>query len=230
MEFILPQGSFKFNTEAAAFVTACAGGRKPAVKWLQSAAGQSEIYCADKGLEICLDAGLAPQLVCGDADSVDKAYLQKAQEQKIKTVLCNPAKDDTDLQLLLTMLPQKIMLLATGVWGGRFDHLYSNVFSLLNFKLERKTQVIMADEQEAMALLGAGDSVVFTPSVKLEAVSLLPLSDCVVSISGVRWPLQNAPLQMLQSYAISNEQNEKQIEIKCLSGCVGFYVKTADCL
>ena len=162
----LPQGRFVIkNCEECGnnFIVASAGGRKPDLNWFKAAAAGKKVYCADKGIEICLDAGMKPELLCGDADSAGKDYLQRAQQQNIKTVQFNPAKDDTDLQLLLTMLPQKAPLLITGIWGGRFDHLYSNVFSLLAYKQKSGVPVIMADEAEVQLLQlppshAAGDS------------------------------------------------------------------------
>ena len=103
----LPQGMFVIkNCKECGndFIVASAGGRKPDLNWFKAAAAGKKVYCADKGIEICLDAGIKPELLCGDADSAGKDYLQRAQQQDIKTVQFNPAKDDTDLQLLLTML------------------------------------------------------------------------------------------------------------------------------
>lgn len=138
LNLTLPQGNFilKNSAEKEDFVIAAAGGRKPELSWFKKAACGRKIYCADRGIEICFDAGFKPELLCGDADSAATAYLQKAQDEKIKALLFNPAKDDTDLQLLLNNLPLKSNLLITGIWGGRFDHLHSNVFSLCSYKKE----------------------------------------------------------------------------------------------
>lgn len=136
LNLTLPQGNFilKNSAEKEYFVIAAAGGRKPELSWFKKAACGRKIYCADRGIEICFDAGFKPELLCGDADSAAPAYLEKAKDEKIKALLFNPAKDDTDLQLLLNNLPLKNNLLITGIWGGRFDHLYSNVFSLCSYK------------------------------------------------------------------------------------------------
>ena len=61
----------------------------------------------------------------------------------------------------------------------QFDHLYSNVFSLLNYKIQRDVQVVMADEQEILLLLQKDESLIFKPfsPENIEALSLLPLTD-----------------------------------------------------
>lgn len=225
----LPQGKFILKNDGTVnniFVIASAGGRKPELNWFKNAAEGKKVYCADKGVEICLDACLLPELLCGDADSAEKAYLQQARDKNIKTVLFNPEKDDTDLQLLLTMLPPKMPLLATGIWGGRFDHLYSNVFSLLAYKIKNNVPVIMADESEIMVLLTEGEKMEFVPQQEFEALSLLPLQNSKVSIKGVKWPLDKAELLKENPYAVSNEIISESVIAECHEGCIGFYLKT----
>ena len=139
----------------------------------------------------------------------------------------NPAKDDTDLQLLLNNLPLKSNLLITGIWGGRFDHLYSNVFSLCSYKKRTNTAVIMADEQELMVLLAAGESLEFTAGSDFQALSLIPLENSCVSLIGTRWPLKKAELLTSYPYAVSNEITSEVVKMSCHSGFAGFYLKTA---
>lgn len=229
LNLTLPQGNFilKNSAEKKDFVIAAAGGRKPELSWFKKAACGRKIYCADRGIEICFDAGFKPELLCGDADSASQAYLQKAKDEKIKALLFNPAKDDTDLQLLLNNLPLKSNLLITGIWGGRFDHLYSNVFSLCSYKKRTNTAVIMADEQELMVLLAAGESLEFTACDDFKALSLIPLENSCVSLSGTRWPLKKAELLISNPYAISNEITSEVVKMSCHSGFAGFYLKTA---
>lgn len=230
LNLILPQGNFilKNSAEKEDFVIAAAGGRKPELSWFKKAACGKQIYCADRGIEICFDAGFKPELLCGDADSAGAAYLQKAKDENVKSLLFNPAKDDTDLQLLLNNLPLKSSLLITGVWGGRFDHLYSNVFSLCSYKKSSGAAVIMADEQELMVLLSAGESLEFTAELQFKALSLLPFENSCVSLSGTKWPLKKAQLLTSYPYAVSNEITSEIVKMSCHSGFAGFYLKT-DC-
>lgn len=226
----LQQGKFTFKNlknSGNDFIVAAAGGRKPKLNWFKQAALGRQVYCADRGVEICLDAGIKPQLLCGDADSAGAYYLRQARDEKIKTLLFNPAKDDTDLQLLLQNLPQDKNLLITGIWGGRFDHLYSNVFSLYAYKKNTGAAVIMADETEIMVLLTPGESLEFMPNISFTALSLLPLADSRVSLTGTRWPLDNTELLLSRPYAVSNEITDAKVTAACHDGCIGFYLKTA---
>lgn len=229
LNLILQQGNFilKNCAEKENFVIAAAGGRKPELSWFKKAVCGRKIYCADRGIETCFDAGFKPELLCGDADSAAPAYLQKAKDEKIKILLFNSDKDDTDLQLLLNNLPLKSNLLITGIWGGRFDHLYSNVFSLCSYKKRNNAAVIMADEQELMILLSEGESLEFKAAADFKALSLIPLENSCVSLSGTKWPLEKAELLTSYPYAISNEITFEVVKMSCHSGFAGFYLKTA---
>ena len=213
------------ETSATPTIVVVAGGRAPQLEWLKSASAQNSVYAADRGVACCLAAGIVPTELYGDCDSTTNEIYQEAERSGTQIKRFNPAKDDTDLQLLLKNLPSGDIL-ATGIWGGRFDHLYSNVYTLLGMKQERKCQVLMADEQEFMLLLTAEEAVELKLQVKAEAISLLPLSaKTCVDFSGVRWPLEKASLQQLYPYAISNEVQAEKICCQCYSGALGLYIK-----
>ncbi|MCD8198648.1 MAG: thiamine diphosphokinase [Phascolarctobacterium sp.] len=203
---------------------AVAGGRSPDKEWLCRAAGHKEIYCADKGAEYCLSAGIVPKKLYGDADSASKSIYAEVAAKGTEVHCVDPEKNDTDLQLLLKNLPAANVVF-TGVWGGRFDHLYSNVFSLLAYKKRRHAQVAMADEKETMFLLTAGETIniELRDLGKIEALSLIPLSDAEVDLFGVFWPLNKAKLEMLYPYAISNIPQEK-VSCTCHEGAIGLYL------
>ena len=124
-----------------------AGGRGPKTEWLHSVSSDKKIYCADRGAEYCFAAGCVPAELFGDCDSSSQAVYRQARAAGTEVHSFNPAKDDTDLQLLLHNLPEGDIL-ASGIWGGRFDHLYSNVYTLLGVKKQRGCSVILADDKE----------------------------------------------------------------------------------
>ena len=219
---VLPQLSI--NTDNKDFSLVVAGGRKPDNSWFKEVSKDKEIYCADKGIEIAIENNLIPKLLLGDCDSTNKSFYEKAKDFGTKVELHPREKDDTDLQLLLKNLPDKNYIF-TGIWGGRFDHLFANVYSLLNFKLLNKNKIIMADEKEIMLLMDANDEVVVNLKEKPKAISILPLSKEInVSIKNVRWELEKTDLIMLKPYAISNEALGDSFTFKCFSGCSGLYM------
>lgn len=203
-----------------------AGGRAPAPGWLREIARQKKIYCADRGAQYCLEAGLSPALLVGDCDSADNETYAQAASLGAQVFVHPPAKDDTDLQLLLQKMPPGDVV-ATGIFGGRFDHLFSNVYSLLAFKKRRGCSVALADEREFLLLLDGGEKaeIYLQDKEAAQAVSLLPLSaECRVNIGGVRWPLNDALLTQARPYAISNESSTEEFTCECLEGSVGLYI------
>ena len=229
-QLFLPQGELEIKTSKQGSSTAVllAGGRKPAAEWLVQTAAAKGIYCADKGIECCGENNLKPLWLCGDADSAAQDCWQQAQAAGVKILLHEPLKDDTDLQLLLAALPEAVNIVASGIWGGRFDHLYSNVFSLLHYKNQRGVQVVLADEQEIMVLLQQGESLLFKPArpENIEALSLLPLANRnEVTLQGVQWNLEHSPLFLTHPYAVSNMIEQEKVIFTCDQGSVGFYLK-----
>ena len=169
-----------------------------------------------------------PAELFGDCDSSSQAVYRQARATGTAVHSFNPAKDDTDLQLLLHNLPEGDIL-ASGIWGGRFDHLYSNVYTLLGVKKQRDCRVILADDKEFMLLLTECVSVELKLQAVAEAVSMLSDST-TVDFTGVRWPLQQATLRQLYPYAISNEvlEGAEKICCTCHSGALGLYIRWAE--
>ena len=223
--FKLPQFSAEviLPKEYEATNVVVAGGRAPKASWLQEVAHNKKVYCADKGIEICLEAGVIPLELYGDGDSAPKELYEKAKDLGVAVKSYPVEKDDTDLQLLLENLPCGDVI-CTGVWGGRFDHLYSNVFSLLAHKEKNQGQVILADDKEAMLLVTAGEAVKLNLEKEVKALSLLPLSETSkVTLENVRWELNEATLELLHPYAISNIP-QGEVKLNCLEGKIGLYL------
>ena len=131
----------------------------------------------------------------------------------------------TDLQLLLAAMPEAVILLPA-VFGAA-DLIICTVmfFLLLNYKIQRDVQVVMADEQEILLLLQKDESLIFKPfsPENIEALSLLPLTDCnEVTLQGVQWNLEYAPLLSAHPYAISNMVEQEKVVFTCNQGRVGF--------
>src|SRR5574344_3171415 len=212
----LPQGTLSFMDLLPLPVgMVLAGGRKPAVNWL-TRVGESckEVFAADKGLDYAKASGLKPLLVVGDGDSADRSLWEEAKATTIVKEF-PVAKDHTDLQLLLQELPPDRLYIMSGVWGGRYDHLYSAVHSLAALVQKCQLPVLIADERELMVLLPAGKKCTFTPppEERPQAVSVLPLcGKTCCSLSGVRWPLEHAVLTESDPYAVSNELVKESLE------------------
>lgn len=228
---MLPQMQIMFHVKHCNIddVFVIAGGRQPEFSWLTKAASNKRIHCADRGAAYCLAADLTCLSITGDGDSAGKSIYEIAKKNGAVINMHPTAKDDTDLQLLLKDLPT-VDIIISGVWGGRFDHLYSNIYSLLKHKYQKKCQIILADDKEVMLLLTRDEAVNIDINdvQNLEAVSILSLTHTSkVDLTGVHWPLNNAELQQLYPYSISNILLPETTGCfcKCLSGSIGLYFK-----
>ncbi len=232
MQIKLPAGTFTVPQapcyEKKSLIVA--GGRRPDKNWLATMARDCTVWAADRGADYCREAGIKVSYLYGDRDSVNPADWAAiaATNPVIKTF--PPAKNDTDLTLVLQDLPLSAVVIATGIWGGRADHLYANIFSLYAAKQRGQGAVLLADASEVMLLLAAGEEAAFTVAGVLpHAVSLLPLGpENKVSVEGVQWPLEQADLLMTHPYAISNVMQQETMTVSCTKGSIGFYLNFKD--
>ncbi|MBQ5759813.1 MAG: thiamine diphosphokinase [Schwartzia sp.] len=209
-----------------------AGGRPPHSSWLQQTVSDtSALWAVDRGIDACRLAGLVPHRLIGDADSATGESWQWAEQHDVPIDRYAPAKDLTDFQLALELSRSDFFhcfILAVGAFGGRLDHALSLLYSLVG----DGRPGCMADQQEVLLLIRGGESAEIMlheeAAEELSAVSLLPLSSACtgVSLSGVRWPLENAEITQKLPYAVSNEllPGTKKISVSLTDGVMGFYM------
>lgn len=114
-------------------------------------------------------------------------------------------KDDTDTMLavkhgLLKGLDRFVIL---GGLGGRLDHTIANL-SVLEYLKSHGAEGMLIDEKSVVHLLGTGDSV--RPMMSGEYLSIFPFGcdSTVVSISGVKYPLDRYRLHSDFPLGVSN--------------------------
>lgn len=225
-EFQLPQGTLQLQHVKAPSgppLIVVAGGRRPDPQWLYKVSQGGTVIAADRGADHCKKAGVLPRYLYGDRDSAAPGAWEEFLRQGAKAKTYPVNKDDTDLSLVLQDLEPGQQVLATGIWGGRADHLFGNLYTLLAYA-RRGGTVILADEQELLCYLLPGTRAAFAALKRPRAVSLLPLSpESTVSIHGVRWPLEKAPLTQANPYAVSNKQTEATVVAESHAGIAGLY-------
>jgi thiamine pyrophosphokinase len=230
MKLILPQGCFVFDTESGEILVLVAGGRPPAPGWLRHVAGNYPVWAIDRGADVCLKAEVKPEILFGDADSSSAEAWQWAKEASIPVERYHADKDYTDLQLALRGVaarqPKKNVLL-TGGMGRRFDHAYSNIYSLMEAEGFGVKSIGLADEAETILFLRSGQSLHADFTQQPKVVSLLPLSPVCEQIcsQGLHWPLCGATLRMDSPGGISNRlaSGLHSVSVSIGSGCLGIY-------
>jgi thiamine pyrophosphokinase len=229
---LLPQVQFLFENDLpVSQVLLVAGGRPPQKEWLAQAAASFPVWCVDGGIDICQASNVIPQRLIGDGDSATSQGWAWGNTLGIPVEVHPPEKNLTDLQLTLQkvgLIYGQAAVVVTGVWGGRFDHTFSNIYSLLGSEEFGVRGCCAADETEVLILLKGKDSVKIQIKSKPEVVSLLPLAThCSgVFIDGVHWPLADVDLYNGLPYAVSNRLNESSTEITVAveTGWLGIYL------
>ena len=178
------------------------------------------IIAADGGSIHCDNLGVIPKLIIGDLDSIPKNFLDKWIDQKIKIVQHEEDKDQTDLELALSLAAEKgyRVVLLLGMFGGRLDQSLANILLLtrdewqdlrLIISAEPDTAYLMRDRDEISLLGHPGD-----------IVSLIPLSSLVedVSTPGLRWSLDYAELNLGNTLSVSNEMLDTAAHVQVGAG------------
>lgn len=230
MDLTLPQGQFIWDVDADSLVVLVAGGRAPTPDWLRRVAALYPVWAVDRGVEICRDAAVRPEILFGDADSGSGEAWKWAETLAIPVERYRPDKDRTDLQLALEAVSFRRKSAATLLAGGmgrRFDHAFSNIYSLVEMTRTGMPSLGMADESEVLLLLQAGQTLQADFIQNPQIVSLLPLSPICSGVCsrGVHWPLERATLRMDAPSGMSNRLavGSRKVKVSLDSGCLGVY-------
>lgn len=170
-----------------------------------SLAAESDLVIAvDGGGAVCLEAGVVPDVVLGDFDSLAPELLERLKSQGARIVSFPPKKDATDLELAVDEARRAgaTHVVVSCATSRRLDHTLA-VLGVLARASDLRPEIAEPD-------LGAW---VLSPSGRAHldlagcgaTVSLLALSEpVVVSVTGVDWPLDAHALQPGSTLGVSN--------------------------
>jgi thiamine pyrophosphokinase len=230
MKITIPQCTVVFQQAEAKAVVLVAGGRAPAASWLASMAQLYPIWAVDRGADTCRAAAVTPEILLGDADSSAASSWQWLEALQVPTVRYPADKDFTDLQLALRELSERrpgAAVLLTGGWGGRFDHAWANVFSLLQAVDAGLNIAGIVDQAEVMFFLAGGQQLEIEFTQTPKTISLIPFTPVCrqVTSQGVHWPLAGVNLSMQAPAAISNRLavGAQKIRVSLGEGMLGIY-------
>mgnify|MGYP002622752788 CR=1 FL=1 len=220
-KLILPQCEIFYPKNILQEILFVAGGRRPDEDFFKKLSVGRKIFAIDKGIEICRDLNIFPEILIGDFDSADNSSLTWAKKNKIPIEKHPIDKDFTDTQLALNLVNEKNFLILTGIFGGRFDHLFSNVFTCANSKIRN----CLVDEKELIFFVKSGENFSVKFNEMPKNLSLLPISELCegVTIKNVHWELENFTLKQNFPNAISNRVENGEIKISVRSGTLAVY-------
>jgi thiamine pyrophosphokinase len=175
-------------------------------RWLDDAA----LVVAVDGGAAWLDAiGRAPNLLVGDLDSVSPELVRRLDGASIPIERHRPDKDSSDLELALASARSRgadeiVVLGAIG--GGRLDHELANVLLVCaqsSVPGGARLQIVRGDTR-LRALHGGSEMAIEAPRGAL--VTLLSVGDAAegVTTRGLRYPLNDEPLEPGSSRGLSN--------------------------
>ena len=219
----LPQLEIFYPAQIRREILFVAGGRRPDEKYFVELARSREIFAVDKGIEICRDLNILPKILIGDFDSAKSSAVDWALENKIPIERHPVDKDLTDTQLALELAEKNSAsyIILTGIFGGRFDHLFSNVFTCAASTIK----TCLADEREIIFFVRGGESVNVKFFVRPKNLSLLPITATCegVTINNVHWQLDGATLKQNFPNAVSNRVESDEIKINLDKGTLAVY-------
>ncbi|WP_245575344.1 thiamine diphosphokinase [Alkalicoccus chagannorensis] len=169
----------------------------------------------DHGAVRLLDASLPLHVAVGDFDSVTPEEWDRVQQQAERVEHHAPEKDEVDLELAVRLAirqgADEIHLFAGT--GGRMDH----ALFALQMMEGCPVPVTMHDRQNRCRLLHPGTHD-FTNGY--DYISFLSLTGKVtgLTLSGFRYPLQDAVLSRGSSRCISNEIDARRASVSFRTG------------
>jgi thiamine pyrophosphokinase len=180
------------------------------VAWPGWAAGVGLVIAADGGAAKAPVAGLRPDLVVGDGDSLGPAGLAAVRAAGIAVELSPEAKDESDLELAAaaaTARGARRVTVLGALGGARFDHALANAWLLAHPALaDADVQILDANTRLRLLDATAGPASLELTGRVGDLVSLLPFGGDAegVATEGLAYPLRGEPLRLGPARGLSN--------------------------
>lgn len=162
------------------------------------------VICADSGALRLVEAGIVPDLIVGDMDSLSDRDLSLYEARGCRIVRHPQRKDETDTELALheafRMEPAEIWI--WGALGYRVDHTLANISLLFQGK-QRGVTIKLIDGWGELFLIDRRTVLDGKPG---QTVSLFPFAGPAtgITLTGFEFPLRNAAMEIGRPYGVSN--------------------------
>jgi len=169
------------------------------------------IVAADGGTRHALAAGLTPDQVIGDLDSLPAELRARLEAAGTTFHVHPPAKDETDLELALlwAAAQEADEIIILGALGGRPDQELANLLLLALPELAGHAVSIVAGAWQ-IRLIRGGEELTLRGEPG-DTVSLIPLGGDArgITTGGLRYPLRQGTLRCGPARGVSNVLAEK---------------------
>jgi thiamine pyrophosphokinase len=174
-------------------------------------AGRPFLVAADGGAAHCLAAGLRPDLVLGDFDSLAEADQERLRVMGVELRVAPRDKDESDMELclLVALAMRATSIDIVGASGlVRPEHGIANVLLLADPRLDgRRVRLVGRGSRTWRMGTADGPGEARIDGAPGDLLSLLPLDACVkaVQTESLRFPLNAEDLVLGSPRGLSNE-------------------------
>lgn len=172
------------------------------------------VIAADGGYRSCVAAGIVPDLVLGDFDSMEQPDFANCRRVPVE-------KDDTDSMLAVRAGLDhgcKVFYLYGCTGGSRLDHTVAN-FQLLAFLCRNGAHGYLYDERFVYTVI-ENESLEIFREVDWGIVSVFSMGDRAsgVTLRGLQYPLERGELSVAFPLGVSNHFVEEKAGISVEQG------------
>lgn len=175
----------------------------------------------DRGSLFLIENQLPLDLAVGDFDSVSQDELQLIKKTAKAFVQASPEKDDTDTELALKKVFEqypKAQVTIFGAFGGRIDHMMSNLFLPGDVDIAPfMRQIILRDKQNSVQFYPSGTCHVM-PEDGMTYVSFMADGDADLAISGAKYNLDASNFFKKKIYSSNEFLDQQPITVTLDSG------------
>ena len=190
-----------------------ANGEAPSVALLRALAAEASlVVAADGGARHALAAGLTPDAVVGDLDSVTAAERAAIPAGRFHRV-SDPNTTDLHKAIAFAIARGSTRVDVAAAGGGRADHALANLSVLREFR--GAAEVHIADDHFDIRLVEGAATIDADPGT---VVSLLAIGRCEgVTTANLRWDLAGYTLDF-SPYGVHNEVAVRPARVSVASG------------
>lgn len=179
------------------------------------------VIAVDSGMKFFYEAGMKPDIIVGDFDSVDQEILLFFEKQKgIEWKRLIPEKDDTDTEAAIYQAVDRecTQIHILGGTGSRLDHVLGNI-ELLGIGFKEQIKMYLVDSHNRIHMENQSFEIGRKEQYG-KYVSLIPFTPEVTGLTlrGMKYPLTDFSLVCYNSLGISNEIIDEKAEISFKSG------------
>jgi thiamine pyrophosphokinase len=178
----------------------------------------ARVIAIDGGAEACAQAGVRPDVIVGDMDSVSPTTLARFEAKGVRIERHPAAKRETDGALALRHAEGDDEIVFVGAGGGRrADHAFANLHLLARAGAGARAR---AEDEDATTWVVTPDRPLALRLPKGALVSVLPFGGRAegVAYRGLEWALDDAKMETGDPYGVSNVAGEPPQEIRVRSG------------